>query len=86
VAEAERAAALYRTTVENEQKKNRLGAATLFDVTYAEDNLTSAMLGVVGGRLSYAQALARLRYETGTLTHDAEGGPTVDPARLVTRP
>lgn len=86
VAEAERAAALYRTTVENEQKKNRLGAATLFDVTYAEDNLTSAMLGVVGGRLSYAQALARLRYETGTLTHDAEGGPTVDAARLVTRP
>lgn len=86
VAEAERAVALYRTTVENEQKKNRLGAATLFDVTYAEDNLTSAMLAVVGGRVSYAQALARLRYETGTLSRDAEGGPGVDPATLMTRP
>ncbi len=46
----ERAVGLFRTTVENEQNKNRLGAATLFDVTYTE------------------------------------GGPTVEPVGLVTRP
>jgi outer membrane protein TolC len=86
VAEAERAVALYRATVENEQAKSRLGASTLFDVTYAEDNLTSAMLGLVGGRLAYAKALAQLRFETGTLAHEADGRPTVDPAALVTRP
>jgi outer membrane protein TolC len=83
LAEAERAVALFRTTVENELKKNRLGAATVFDVTYAEDNLTSALLTVVNGRLGYAAALAQLRFETGTL---AAGDAAVDPASLVTRP
>jgi outer membrane protein TolC len=67
LAEAEQAVELYRATVENERQKNRLGASTLFDVLYAEDNLTSAMLGVVAGRQGYARAFAALRYETGTL-------------------
>jgi outer membrane protein TolC len=86
LAETERAVALYRTTVENEQAKSRLGASTLFDVTYAEDNLTSALLSAVSGRQAYARALARLRYETGTLARDAGGRLTVDAADLVTRP
>ncbi|HYH81370.1 MAG TPA: TolC family protein [Longimicrobium sp.] len=84
--QADRAVALYRTTVDNEQQKNRLGAATLFDVTYAEDNLTSALLSVVAGRLAHAQALAQLRLETGTLAEATDAGPTVDPAVLTTRP
>lgn len=87
VAETERAVAMYRTTVENERAKSRLGASTVFDVTYAEDNLTSALLSGVGGRLAYAKALAQLRFETGTLAHDDAGGrPTVDPAVLVAGP
>lgn len=86
VSETDRAAALYRTTVENERARSRLGASTLFDATYAEDNLTTALLSVVAGRQSYARALAQLRYETGTLTHDVDGTPTVDPALLLTRP
>jgi outer membrane protein TolC len=86
LAEADRAVALYRSTVDNEQRKNRLGAATLFDVTYAEDNLTSAMLAAVAGRLAYARALAQLRLETGTLADDTQEGVVVDPARLLTRP
>jgi outer membrane protein TolC len=86
VEHAERAVALYRTTVENEQQKNRLGAATLFDVIYAEDNLTGALLSEVAGRLAYAKALAQLRVETGTLAEDTADGPAVDPARLLSRP
>jgi outer membrane protein TolC len=72
--------------VENEQTKSGLGAATVFDVIFAEDNLTSALLNVVAGRQGYAVALAQLRYETGTMVEDGEAGPTVDAARLLERP
>jgi len=86
VAEAERAVELYRTTVENEQTKSGLGAATVFDVIFAEDNLTAALLNVVAGRQGYAVALAQLRYETGTMVEDGEAGPTVETAKLLERP
>jgi len=84
LAEAERAVELYRAAVEHEAEKNRLSAGTLFDVTYAQDNLTSAELAVVDARLAHARALLSIRFATGTLL-DPETG-AADPAALTTRP
>lgn len=61
------AVGLYRKAVDNEKKKLRLGMSTLFDVTTVEDRLTSALLGEVSARQRYAQALVRIRFETGLL-------------------
>jgi len=84
VAEAERAARLYGAAVEHEREKNRLGASTLFDVTYAEDSRTSAELALVSARVAYAQALAELRFATGTLLDPGTGA--LEPAALTARP
>jgi outer membrane protein len=65
--EAER---LAQRTVESEERKFALGMSTLFDVIQAQDALTNAQLSQIGGRRSYAAALARLRFETASLVGD----------------
>lgn len=72
------AARLHATAVESEQLKYQLGTSTIFDIITAEDGLTSATLAEIDARSRYAAALARLRYETGTL--GSAGG--IDPAAL----
>ena len=77
--EAQGAVDLNRKTVENEKLKNRLGLSTLFDVIFAEDRLTSSLLASVDTRLSFAVALARLRFETGALAGmDSDAGEYAD--------
>jgi outer membrane protein TolC len=66
------AVSLSREAVENEKRKFQLGMSTLFDVILAEDALTNAKLGEIAGEQAYAVAIARLRYETGTIL-DASG-------------
>lgn len=83
--EAELSVQLSRQTVANEREKNRLGVSTLFDVILAEDRLTSALLNEVGARQSYANAIASLRFQTGTLIAD-RGAAEVAEARRLTRP
>lgn len=61
------AVTLSRRAVENEKRKFQLGMSTLFDVILAEDALTSARLGEIAGQHDYAVAIARLRYESGSL-------------------
>ena len=72
LSKAREAIGLYLTTVENEKKKLRLGMSTLFDVIIVEDRLRNAQLSEVTAQVRYAQALARLRFETGALI--IEGG------------
>lgn len=67
LAHAEEAVSLFGRAVENEKAKYALGTATLIDVILAEDSRTSALLAEVDAELSHANALARLRWETGTL-------------------
>lgn len=76
VARTSEAVALYQTAVAHEQKKVQLGMATLFDVTLVEERLTTALLNELAARSRYAQALVRLRHETGTLVqqHPSGGG------------
>ena len=70
---------LHGQTVDNERKKLRLGMSTLFDVTLAEDRLTTALLNRVSAQARYSQAVAQLRLETGLLPPaDAEVFEIVD--------
>lgn len=64
---SEAAVGLYETSVESEKEKFRLGMSTLFEVLQAEDGLTSAHVQRIAARLRFARAVARLRFETGTL-------------------
>lgn len=70
------AARLHQLAVESEQLRYQLGTSTIFDIITAEEGLTSATLAQIDARARYAAALARLRYETGTLeTGTAEARP-----------
>ncbi|WP_456426427.1 TolC family protein [Rhodocaloribacter sp.] len=79
---AHEAVVLYRTAVEHEKKKLRLGMSTLFDVTIVEDRMTNALLAEVNAQVRYARALGRLRFETGTLL--VEDGGTGAQVRALT--
>ena len=81
---SEAAVALYRTAVDNEKKKFRMGLATLIDVINVEDRLTEALLRRVAGQQRYAGALVQLRYETGTLA--PPDAPPFDLDRVTTVP
>lgn len=75
------AARLHAAAVESENQRYRLGTSTIFDIITAEDGLTSATLAEIDARSRFAAALARLRYETGTLA----GAGGADPAALGAR-
>jgi outer membrane protein len=65
--ESEEAASLLQQTVDSERLKFHLGSSTVFTVIQAEELLTGALLARIDGRASYAVALAKLRFESGTL-------------------
>ncbi|MCY3732690.1 MAG: TolC family protein, partial [Chloroflexi bacterium] len=69
---------LSQRAVETEREKFRLGLATVFDAILAEDTLTKALLRRTDARLRYAVALARLRFETGTLLRVSAGSVAAD--------
>ncbi len=73
VEKASEAVRLFERAVVNEEKKLRAGTSTLIDLISQRDRLTAARQTEVAARLALAQALARLRFETGTLLA-AEGG------------
>ncbi|MET0553737.1 MAG: TolC family protein [Vicinamibacteria bacterium] len=64
---AEEAVRLSELTVQAEQRKFQLGASTLFDVIFAQDNLTSALLTEIESRRGYAVAIASARLQNGSL-------------------
>lgn len=74
--QAVEAARLHSAAVENERRRFQLGSATLFDVLYAEDGLTSATLARFEGELRHAVALARLRAAAGSLAADPGAAPS----------
>jgi len=57
----------YTTSVQNELTKRRLGNATLLDVVNMQDRLVSAQFSETQQRQAYANAIAQLRFETGSL-------------------
>ncbi len=67
VEKASEAVGLFERAVINEEKKLRAGTSTLLDLISQRDRLTAARQVEVGAQLALAQALALLRFETGTL-------------------
>jgi outer membrane protein len=63
----------YRQSVENERTKRRLGLVTLIDVINVEDRLTDALAAEVQARQAYANAIAQLRFDLGTLVLERDG-------------
>ena len=80
---AREASSLYRAAVSDEWQKLQIGLSTMLDVILIEDRLTQSLLSEVEAELSYALAVAQLRFETGTLIGDLRG--VSDPTLLVDR-
>jgi outer membrane protein TolC len=57
----------YETTLKNEKTKRRLGNATVIDVINVEDRLNNSLQAEVALRQGYANAIAQLRFELGSL-------------------
>jgi outer membrane protein TolC len=86
---AEASVRLYETTVSNEEVKRRLAVATLIDVINVGDRLLNALLNRNSQYFTYANNLARLRFETGTIVEPSPAGPehyAVDLSTLTTVP
>jgi outer membrane protein TolC len=80
------AAGLYGTAVEDERQKLQLGLSTIIDLVLIEDRLTRSLLEEIAATLRYASALARLRFETGTIIDGAAGSFRVTADALTTVP
>lgn len=76
----------YNELVEAEVEKLRLGSSTLIDTILTEQRRTDAMLGYISARQQYAQLLAQLRYESGTLVESTPEGNLVEPDNLLRPP
>jgi outer membrane protein len=83
---AREACALYVFTVTAERQRLRLGISNVLDLINTEDRLTEAQSEQVSAQRDYAQAIARLRYETGTLLAGSGKEQEVDLGVLTTPP
>jgi len=77
----------YENALGTERESFRLGIATMLDAIQTEERLTLARAQLVFTRLVHAQALARLRFETGTLMpHEQAERTTISRSAFVTLP
>ena len=84
--QAEEAVHLYEMALENERKKLQLGMSTQFELLLVDERLRNAMLSRVSAQVRFAQALARLRYDTGTLLPDGTDFTAADQTRRLMTP
>ncbi|CAN2043872.1 putative TolC family protein [Candidatus Magnetomoraceae bacterium gMMP-13] len=83
---ARQAVRSYKTAVNNEKKKFRLGISTLLDLISIEDRLTNALLNKISAQLKFSNAVIRLRFETGTILGTKKGQVSVTINELTTIP
>ncbi len=76
----------YRQTVDAEMERLRLGNSTLIDTILTQQQLTSAQLALVGAKQLYAQFLAQLRFETGSLIREGKGGTFISEQDITSLP
>ena len=86
VRSSQAAAELYRTAIIDEQLRQGLGLSTVIDLIVTEERLTESLREEISARLSYASAIATLRYETGSLLRPGPVTEAVDLRRLTTIP
>jgi outer membrane protein TolC len=78
--------AFFRTALENERDKYRLGVGSLVEMLTVEDRLTGVLVAQVQAELGYAIALAHLRQSTGTIVEPDKAVQNVDPGIFLTLP
>jgi outer membrane protein len=83
---AREASDIYRETLVAERQRQQLGLSTLLDVITTEDRLNDSLTEQVSAELDYADAMAALRFETGTLLRANASGHEVDLGLLTTPP
>jgi outer membrane protein TolC len=86
LAAANEAVQYAEETVAAQQQRFKAGLATVFDVLLSESSLTSAQLNAIASRQAYANAIAQLRYASGTLLTNGTKTPLVSAAVLLTPP
>jgi outer membrane protein TolC len=77
---------LFERAVANEERKLRAGSSTVLDVITQQDRLLTAAQTEVAAELSLAQALAQLRFATGTLMAESGDLEVVDADRITSVP
>lgn len=86
LARISRSVGFFEKTLENEIKKLRAGTSTLIDVITQRDRLTAVRQQRVVAQLALAQALAELRFETGTLFEAGADRRSITREQLTTLP
>lgn len=86
VAAAREACDLYRETLAAERQRQQLGLSSLLDVINTEDRLNDSLTEQVAAEIDYAEAVATLRFETGTLIRQGASGHEIDFVLLTTPP
>lgn len=76
----------YQNAVRNEDKKMRMGMSTVIDLIQTQDRLRNARLTVLSNRSLFAQAVAQVRYLTGTMVSEEGDLEKIDPEQLITLP
>ena len=76
----------FEIAVTNEKKKLKAGLSTLIDLIQMENNAIAARLSWIGAQENYANALAALRYNMGSLIVIGDGAGHVTWDTLTTKP
>jgi outer membrane protein TolC len=77
---------IQREVFHSENRKYRYGLTTLLDLFTSESQLLEAQLREIAAQRNLAQALIRLRFESGTLLEQDSARQSLDRARLVSLP
>ncbi len=83
---SQEAITLYRTAVRNEEQKLQQGLSTIIELLFTEDRLTNALLNMTSAQLNYANAIANVRFQTGTLLTIRGGEISIQQKNLITIP
>jgi len=86
LARATQAVRLFEQAVTNQERKLAAGTSTVLDVITQRERLLAAEQAEVAAALALAQALAQLRFATGTIVTAAGGLEGVDGSRITTVP
>jgi outer membrane protein len=84
--EVDRSVLYFRTALDNERERYRLGVGSLVEVLTVEDRLTSVLTGQVQTELGYAIAIARMRQATGSIVAPDKVVQSVNTAVFLTPP
>jgi outer membrane protein len=82
----DRSVAFFRTALDNEREKYRLGIGSIIEVLTVEDRLTTELTAQVQAELGYAVAIAKMRQATGSIVAPDKVAQNIDPAVFLTAP